>query len=147
MYVKPEATITVYELLMMGGVSPETCWAIKKHWNNKFYYTVGSCWFFLWDLGEASCCCTWSHPLTHTHTHTYTRTHIHAHTYTHTVGETPLEEGSARRKGLYLHNTQHLQQTNVHDPSGMRTCSTSNRAAAGLCSRSRRHRHRQIYIQ
>jgi len=31
-------------------VSPETCWAIKKHWNNKFYYTVASCWFFLWDL-------------------------------------------------------------------------------------------------
>jgi uncharacterized membrane protein len=25
MYVKPEAAITVFELLMMGGVSPETC--------------------------------------------------------------------------------------------------------------------------
>ena len=35
---------------MMGGVSPETCWAIKKHRNNKFYYTVASCWLFLWDL-------------------------------------------------------------------------------------------------
>jgi hypothetical protein len=31
-------------------VSPETCWAIKKHWNNKFYYTVAFCWFFLWDF-------------------------------------------------------------------------------------------------
>jgi hypothetical protein len=49
-YVKPEPAITVFELLMMGGVSPETCWAIKKHWNNKFYYTVASSWFFLWDL-------------------------------------------------------------------------------------------------
>jgi len=49
-YVKPEAGITVFELLMMGGVSLETCWAIKKHWNNKFYYTVASCWLFLWDL-------------------------------------------------------------------------------------------------
>jgi hypothetical protein len=79
-YVKPEAAITVFELLIMGGVSPETCWAInplnaklnpichllallgahpilhvsrirvKKHWNNKFYYTVAACWFFLWDL-------------------------------------------------------------------------------------------------
>jgi hypothetical protein len=29
-------------------------------------------------------------------------------THTHIHGETPLEEGSARRKGLYLHNTQHL---------------------------------------
>jgi hypothetical protein len=35
---------------MTDGVLPETCWAIKKHWNNKFYYTVESCWFFLWDL-------------------------------------------------------------------------------------------------
>jgi hypothetical protein len=46
-YVKPEAAITVFELLIMGGLSPETFGAIKKHWNNKFYYTVTSCWFFL----------------------------------------------------------------------------------------------------
>ena len=48
-YVKPEAAISVFELLMMSGVSLETCWAIKKHWNNKFYYTVASCWLFLYD--------------------------------------------------------------------------------------------------
>jgi hypothetical protein len=35
-YVKPEAAITVFELLMMSGVSLETCLAINKHWNNKF---------------------------------------------------------------------------------------------------------------
>jgi len=46
-YVKPEAAITVFELLMMSGLSLETCCAIKKHWNNKFYYTVASCWLFL----------------------------------------------------------------------------------------------------
>ena len=34
----------------MSGVSLETCWAIKVHWNNKFYYTVASCWLFLYDL-------------------------------------------------------------------------------------------------
>jgi len=39
---------------MMGGVSPKTCWAIKKHWNNKFYYKVASCWFFLWDSQDLS---------------------------------------------------------------------------------------------
>jgi hypothetical protein len=49
-YVKPEAAITVFELLMICGVSHETCWGIKKHWNYKFYYTVASCWFFLWVL-------------------------------------------------------------------------------------------------
>jgi hypothetical protein len=48
--VKPEAAITVFELLMMSGVSLETCWAIKKHLNNKFYYTVASYWVFLYDL-------------------------------------------------------------------------------------------------
>jgi hypothetical protein len=37
-YVKLEAAITVFELLMMSGVSLKTCWAIKKHWNNKLYY-------------------------------------------------------------------------------------------------------------
>jgi len=49
-YVKPEAAVTVFVHLMMSDVSPETCWAIKKHRNNKFYHTVASCWFFLWDL-------------------------------------------------------------------------------------------------
>jgi hypothetical protein len=31
-------------------MSPKTCSAIKKHWNNKFYNMVAFCWFFLWDL-------------------------------------------------------------------------------------------------
>ena len=49
-YVKPESAITVFELLMMSGVSLETCWAIKKHWNNKFYHTVAYCWLFLYHF-------------------------------------------------------------------------------------------------
>jgi hypothetical protein len=53
--LKPEAAITVFELLMMGDVSPETCWAIKEHWNNKFYYTDASCWFFLWGSIQRVC--------------------------------------------------------------------------------------------
>jgi hypothetical protein len=44
---KTRGWITVFELLM-SGVSFETCWEIKKHWNNKFYYTVASCWLFLY---------------------------------------------------------------------------------------------------
>jgi hypothetical protein len=46
-YVKLQTAITVLELLLMSGVSPETCSAFEKHWNNNFYYTVASCWFFL----------------------------------------------------------------------------------------------------
>jgi hypothetical protein len=49
-YLKLKAAITVFELLMLGGVSSETCWAIKKHLNNKLYYTVAFCWFFPWVL-------------------------------------------------------------------------------------------------
>ena len=49
---KTEAAITVFELLMMSGLSLETCSAIKKQWNNKFYYTVASCSLFLYHLNE-----------------------------------------------------------------------------------------------
>jgi hypothetical protein len=40
------------------------------------------------------------------------------HTQTHTTfGRTPLDEGSARRRDLYL-TTQTLQETNIHAPVG-----------------------------
>jgi hypothetical protein len=38
-------------------------------------------------------------------------------THTHTHGRTPLDEKSVRRSGLYLHNTQNLQGTNIHAPA------------------------------
>ena len=33
------------------------------------------------------------------------------HTHTHTFGRIPLEEGSARRRDVYLQETQHSQET------------------------------------
>jgi hypothetical protein len=33
--VKPEASTAVIELLMMGGKTPETCWAVNKRQDNK----------------------------------------------------------------------------------------------------------------
>jgi len=33
--VKPEAATAVIELLIMGGRTPETCWAVHKHQDNK----------------------------------------------------------------------------------------------------------------
>ena len=47
-----------------------------------------------------------------------------------TIGTTPLDEWSARRRDLQLHNTQHLQQTNIYDHGGIRTHDLSRRAAA-----------------
>jgi hypothetical protein len=35
-----------FRLLMMGGVSSETCWASYKYGIIKFWYTVASCWIF-----------------------------------------------------------------------------------------------------
>ena len=36
-----------FRLLMMGGVSPETCWASYKYGIiKKFWYIVASCWIF-----------------------------------------------------------------------------------------------------
>jgi hypothetical protein len=54
-----------------------------------------------------------------------------------TVGRTPLDEWSARRRDLYLttHNTQ--QQTNIRAPGAIRTHDLGRRAAADLCLRPR----------
>jgi hypothetical protein len=38
------------------------------------------------------------------------------HTHTHTFGMTSLNERSARRRNLYLYNTKHLQEKNIHAP-------------------------------
>jgi len=61
-----------------------------------------------------------------------------------TVGRTPLDEWSARPRDLYLTNTQHSQQTNVHAAGGIRTHNPNRRAAANLRLRPRGHRDQQI---
>jgi hypothetical protein len=39
-----------FRLLMMGGVSPETCWATYKYGIIEFWHIVASCWIFLYEL-------------------------------------------------------------------------------------------------
>jgi hypothetical protein len=52
------------------------------------------------------------------------------HTQWHNiVSRTPGDDRSPRRRDLYLTNTQHSQQTNIHAPGGIRTCNPSRRAA------------------
>jgi hypothetical protein len=53
-----------------------------------------------------------------------------------TVGRTPLDEGSARRRDLYL-TTQTLYKKNIHVPCGIRTRDPSKRSAADLRLRRR----------
>jgi len=38
-----------FRLLVMGGVSPETCWASYKYGIIKFWYILASCWIFLYE--------------------------------------------------------------------------------------------------
>ena len=66
------------------------------------------------------------------------------HTRRNTVGKTPLDEWSARRRDLYLttHNTQ-IKQISMPS-SGIRTHNLSRRAAADLRLRPRGHWHRQL---
>ena len=40
------------------------------------------------------------------------------HRIRHTLGSTPLDEWSARRRGLHFHKPQKLQGTNFHAPAG-----------------------------
>ena len=39
-----------FRLLMMGGVSPETCWASYKYRIIQFWYIVASCRIFLYEF-------------------------------------------------------------------------------------------------
>jgi hypothetical protein len=67
--------------------------------------------------------------------------HTQAHT---TLGRTPLDERSARRKYLYL-TTQTLYKTKkIHAPGGIRTRNPSKRAAADPRLRPRGHWDRPL---
>jgi hypothetical protein len=61
------------------------------------------------------------------------------HTQTHTtVGRTPRDEGSARRKtSTWQH--KHSQEKNVHAPGGIRTHDPSKRSASDLRLKPRDH--------
>jgi len=63
-----------------------------------------------------------------------------------TVGRTPLNEWSVRRRDLYLttHNTQH---TNIQALGGIRTHDRCRRAAVDQRLRPRGHWDRHIYTQ
>jgi hypothetical protein len=39
-----------FRLLMIGCVSPETCWASYKYGIIKYWYIVAPCWIFLYEL-------------------------------------------------------------------------------------------------
>jgi len=49
-----------------------------------------------------------------------------------TVGRTPLHEWSALPRDLYLTNTRHSQQTNIHTYGGILTHNLNRRAVADL---------------
>jgi hypothetical protein len=63
---------------------------------------------------------------------------------TYTLGRTPLDEGSAFRRDLYLHITQNSQESDIHDPGGIRTRNPKSRSAANLRLRPRGHRQRRF---
>jgi len=77
--------------------------------------------------------------MTHKHTHTRTRTH------THTLGRSPLDEGSALRRDLYLTTDNNHKRPPVS--VGIRTRNLSIREAADRRSRLRAHQDRyRIYL-
>ena len=56
-----------------------------------------------------------------------------------TIGRNPLDQCSARRRDLYLDNTQHSQETDIHATGGIRTYNSSKRTAAEPRLRPRGH--------
>jgi len=77
---------------------------------------------YLFSVGVEGYCCTRSHSLTHT------------------PDRTPMDEGSARRRGLYLHNNEHSQGTSMPtvelepaiQESERPLTNASDRAASGI---------------
>jgi hypothetical protein len=59
------------------------------------------------------------------------------------VGRTPLDEWSARRRDVYL-TRQHSQQTDIYVSGGIRTHNLSSRAAENLRLRPRGHWNRPL---
>jgi hypothetical protein len=58
----------------------------------------------------------------------------------HTTSRTPLDNGSARLRGHYLHYTQHTKETIIHAIDGIRARDLGNRVDAQLRLRLRSHR-------
>jgi hypothetical protein len=74
---------------------------------------------YLLTVGIEGYCCICSHSMTHTHIHTHTHTYTHTYIHTHTFSKVPLDEGSARRRDIYLYQTPntHNRQTSM-PPAG-----------------------------
>jgi hypothetical protein len=49
--VKPEAATGVFELMMMGVRTPETCWAVHKTSSNKLEKLLHLVGWFIWIVG------------------------------------------------------------------------------------------------
>jgi len=50
----------------------------------------------------------------------------------HTPRRNSLNKESAGLRDHYLHNTQQIQETNIHAPSGIRTLDPNNQAASDI---------------
>ena len=85
----------------------------------------------VWGLLPTHCRCRWLF------------LHLVTFNDAYTLDKTPLDERSARRRDLYLHNTQHSQQTDIYAPGGIRTRNFSKQEAADPHIRPRGHRYRR----
>jgi hypothetical protein len=91
-------------------------WLSGETVQNIFFSLTSFC---LLIAGVEGYCCIWSHSMT----------------ITHILDRIPLDEGSGCSRGLYPYNAQHLQETNIHAPGGIRTRNPSKRATADLSLR------------
>ena len=57
--IKPEAATAVFELLMMGGKTPETCWAVNKRQDNKLENCCIWLVIYLNYIINLQLCCKW----------------------------------------------------------------------------------------
>lgn len=113
-----------YLLITLGNIMPHYVnWYIQR--DLSVFLSLTS--LYLLTVGVECPCCTWWHS--------------HTHTLFLSFRRTPLEEGSACRRGRYLttHNTQYRKISRFCE---IRTRNPNNRTAAYLSLRPRSHRDR-----
>jgi hypothetical protein len=82
--------------------------------------------FYLLIVGVKRYYNTWFYSFTHTHIHTHR--HTQTHTHSDTLGRTPVGEGSARHRDLYLTTDNTHKQTYIYASDGIQTRNPSKRA-------------------
>ena len=128
-FVSSDLSVTVVRIKNLTFLSECLIWIFILSFLDLFYLPI---------VGVGGYCCTRSHPVVRKHAHTHMLVCACVH------GRTSLYVGLALCRGLYLHSTQHSQETEIHAPGRIRTYNPSRWAVTDLHLTWHSHWHLSI---